>query len=149
MTKTNVDEVLIASACNVLETMFFSEAIPAQSSGRMHDNPIVCLLHTSGAAEGTFSIAVDREALRLLCISFYGEDAPPITLQQELACELTNMIAGSTLSNLVPEHYCSLSAPQLCSLEQHETLGKSGEESTSVLMEVEGGLLSASCSLRM
>ena len=115
----------------------------------MHDDPIVCLLHSSGAAEGTFSIAVDRDALRMLCVSFYGEDTPPLIRQEELACELTNMIAGSTLSRLLPERYCSLTAPQLCSIEGHEMLSRSGEESTSVLMEVEGGLLSATCRLRV
>jgi len=148
MTTTDMDQALLASSSNVLETMFFSEVTVATAEGKLHDNPIVCRLRCSGAAEGTFSIAVDRAALRLLCMSFYGEDEPTLTRQEELACELTNMVAGSTLSALVPERYCALTAPQICILDHHESLGRTGDNATCVLMEVEGGLLSASCSLR-
>ena len=152
MTKIDLDQALVASSSNVLETLFFSAADRAGSSVDSLEEPITCLLHCTGAAEGSFSVSVDRTALGQLCSSFYGEDDPTLPRQQELACELTNMIAGSTLSSLLPEHYGSLTAPPLCSLENHLKLGKTptdGAETTTVTMEVEGGLMSASCSLRI
>lgn len=152
MTKTELDQTLLSSSSNVLETMFFSAADPCEAELGTLKNPVTCLLHCSGAAEGTFSVSVDRTALTQLCSAFYGEDDPPLIRQEELACELTNMIAGSTLSALLPEHYCALTAPQLCALDQHVKLGSGsadGGEATSIVMAVEGGLMAASCNLRI
>jgi CheY-specific phosphatase CheX len=151
MTKVNIEDTLRESALNVLETMFFAEPEPAEDDAAAHCDPVTCLLHCSGAADGAFSIAVDRSVLAALCCSFYGEDEPVATQQQELICELTNMLAGSSLSVLAPSHYCELSSPQLCSFDRHVEVGTKtvrNAQSTLIMLAVEGGLLSISCMLR-
>lgn len=152
MTKTEVDNALVQSSAGVLETMFFSELEPAQEVSTPPDSSIACLLQCSGPAEGILSIAVDRRTLEQLCMSFYGEDEASQRRQEELVCELTNMIAGSTLSRLLPDHACALSSPQLCSLERHlgvAAVDVQGAQSTRIGMNVEGGLISAACCLRI
>ena len=152
MTKAKVENALLHSSAGVLETMFFAELTPVVEQSQLPAESIACLLHCSGAADGVLSIAVERRTLEQLCASFYGEDETSLRKQEELACELTNMIAGSTLSYLLPEHCCALSAPQLCSVDRHIGIAANevqGAQSTQVLMDVEGGVLSATCCLRI
>jgi len=126
--------------------MFFTEGTPLDATPP-HVDPLACLLHCSGALEGTFSIALDRTALIALCQAFYGEEAPSATQVFELLCELTNMIAGSTLSAYLPTHYCALTSPQLCDVAVH--LGSSMNLSATFLcLAVDGGVISIACSIR-
>jgi CheY-specific phosphatase CheX len=151
MTAIEVQHAMQAASSSVLETMFFSEPVPAEAASAQHANPVACLLHCSGAEEGVFSVAVDLEALRQLGCAFYGQDALDLTQEQELICELTNMLAGSTLSAIAPSRYCELSSPQLCSFERHTHTASSGEHDLRVAplyLQLDGGLLSVSCSLR-
>jgi len=138
------DTIHFASA-TVLETMFFTEAVPILDAPT-HVDPVACLLHSRGAVSGTFSVVIDRTALVVLCESFYG-DAPTESQPFELLCEFTNMIAGSTLSLYSPSRFCPLSSPQLCDITIH--LGGSAQPDVTLLsFAVDGGLISIAWSLR-
>jgi len=126
--------------------MFFTEAATVQDEPH-HIDPVACLLHSSGAVEGTFSVAIDRGALLLLCECFYGEK-PTSSQPFELVCELTNMIAGSTLSLYSPSHFCPLSSPQLCDMAVHLE-GSARPDATFLPFAIEGGLVSVAWSLRI
>ena len=147
-----IEDVLRDESTNVLETMFFADAEVADNEDAVHSDASACTLQCSGAENGTFSLAIDRIALQNLCSAFYGQDDEPSEAQErELICELTNMLAGSTLSAYAPEHYCKLSSPLIYDFARHlETKVPNPEENhTSVNFSLDGGLLSVSCSLRM
>jgi CheY-specific phosphatase CheX len=152
MKSHNLVDVLRGASTEVLETMFFAEAVSIDAEGAVHDNPLSCFLDFSGAETGTFTVAVDRAALRILCTAFYGdEDEPSLTQEEEMITELTNMLAGSTLSSYVPEHYCKLSSPSLCDFARHLKTSMPravDERKASVNLSVEDGLLSVSCCFR-
>ena len=151
MMKLEVEQAMCSASCSVLETMFFSDAVPVAAPDAVHDDPIACLLHCSGAQEGTFSVAIDQAALHLLGCAFYGEDEMELPQQQELICELTNMLAGSTLSTIAPTRYCELSSPQLSSFQRHTEIASNhaGQTDTaSTHLRIDGGILTVSCSLR-
>jgi hypothetical protein len=144
-TKLDLNETLAAASLSVLETMFFADATPLQDPA-IHEDPLACMLHCSGAVEGTFSVAVDRVALVTLCDAFYGED-PSATQPFELLCELTNMIAGSTLSVYSPDRFCPLSSPQLCDAALHLE-SSFRPDATFLSFAIDGGTISIACSLR-
>jgi|SRR5450756_599219 len=151
MTTCKLADVLQEAAIGVLETMFFAEASSAGEDTATHSDAVACLLESTGFETGEFTIAIDREALQILCCAFYGdEDDPSSTQQQEMICELTNMIAGSTLSSYAPTHYCKLSSPTVCDMDRHlQTAIKYPQDHVATInLSIEGGLLSASCSLR-
>jgi hypothetical protein len=141
-------DVMLAASCHVLETMFFAEAAPAPDGEALQPDALACSLHYTGAEAGSFHVAIDRPALAVLCSGFYGDDAEGQDAQQELLCELTNMLAGSTLSLYVPDHSCSLSSP---TIDQHATARPSdlpGEHITRLTLAIEDGLLAIECALR-
>jgi hypothetical protein len=150
MNKIELEDAIRHGSLQVLETMFFAE--PIGSDTAQHKDPVACKLLCSGAETGRFSIAVDREALKLLCESFYGESGD-ITLIQEMdvVCELTNMLAGTMLSRFAPVGLCSLSSPVLCDVSRHleiQTAPYVGDKHAQIYMSLDGGLLSATCVLR-
>jgi len=142
----SLHDTLCSASTAVLETMFFTEPV-LRLDAPAHVDPLACLLHSSGAENGTFSVAIDRAALNGLCESFYG-DAPTSTQPFELLCEFTNMIAGSTLSHYSPSHFCPLSSPQLCDIAVH-LAGSALPDATLLSFAVEGGLISITWSLRI
>jgi hypothetical protein len=153
MTTTSLEDVLRSASTEVLETMFFADVASPEDPQPAHNDALACSLLCSGAEEGIFTVAIDREALQLLCEAFYGDDGPPSILKErELLCELTNMLAGSTLSTYVPEHYCPLSSPLLCDLDKHLKTthpDNASQQSSTVSLAVDGGLLSISCALKV
>jgi len=151
MNGTNLQEslslhtTLCSATTSVLETMFFTEAVPVDDA-QPHIEPVSCKLHAGGAVEGSFSVAIDRAALLALGESFYG-DVPTASQPFELLCEFTNMIAGSTLSLYSPSNFCPLSSPQLCEMSAH--LEESAlPDAIHLSFVVDGGLMSIACSLR-
>jgi hypothetical protein len=137
--------VLEAAAIDVLETMFFADAMPAEAdTPEIGTDALVCALEFEGALCGSFGVAVDRDALQVLCCAFYGEDGVASPAQVgDMLCELANMIAGSTLSRYVPGHSCKLSSPVVC-----EALPEI-DDAIRLNLSIEGGLLAIWCTLRM
>jgi hypothetical protein len=152
MTSTKIEDALRSASTAVLETMFFSDVADAEEGQTVQEDAIACILHCNGAENGTFTVAIDPPALQVLCAAFCGlEDEPSLIEQREMICELTNMLAGSTLSAYAPDRFSTLSSPQLCGIEQHAKLAQlAGQQDhlASVSLLVEGGLLTVSCSLR-
>jgi CheY-specific phosphatase CheX len=150
MNKVELGDAIREGSVQVLETMFFAET--AESVPARHEEPVACTLQCSGTQTGSFSIAVDCEALKLLCESFYGESGDSTAIQEiDLICELTNMLAGATLSRFSPLGLCALSSPVLCDVARHLEIGTptyAGDEHSQIYISLEGGLLSASCTLR-
>ena len=151
MTTNKIEDVLRDASVSVLETMFFAD-ITAAIEGATHVDPVTCVIDCKGAETGTFTVAVDRPALHILCCAFFGEDeAGPASQEWEMICELTNMLAGSTLSAYVPGHFSQLSSPSICGLDRHlETCSNKDQASEFALvsLSIEGGLLSVACTLR-
>jgi CheY-specific phosphatase CheX len=151
MTKTKLEDVLHDASVAVLETMFFADAT-SDIAVTSHIDAVTCVIDCKGAETGTFTVAVDRPALHILCCAFFGEDeAGPASQEWEMICELTNMLAGSTLSAYVPEHFCELSSPSICGFDRHlESTSHNDPDShlAFVALAIEGGLLSVSCALR-
>ncbi len=150
MNKAELGGAIREGSVQVLETMFFADIV--ESEAIVHKEPVACTLQCSGSETGSFSIAVDREALKFLCESFYGESGDSTAIQEiDLICELTNMLAGATLSRFAPLGLCALSSPVLCDVARHLEIGSSahaGDEHSQIFISLEGGLLSASCTLR-
>ncbi len=146
--RPELQPTLREASTNVLETMFFADAEPAH--GAVHSDAVACSLLCTGAEEGSFKVAIDRAALLLLCEAFFGEDDEPGMIRElELLCELTNMLAGSTLSAYAPDHLCPLSTPQLCDVAAHSaTLAMPMHRTATANFAIDGGLISVSCALQ-
>jgi CheY-specific phosphatase CheX len=104
--------VLGDAAQNVLETMFF---MMAEGDAEASFPPDIELLRTSmtftGEWSGTFELQTPVACARAIAESFAGaDDAEEVG---EVMCELTNMVCGSTLSQLAGDKIFDLSAPRL------------------------------------
>lgn len=149
MLQPPIADAMLAASSNVLETMFFAEGTPILDGETALANALACALDYRGAVTGSFHVVVDRAALSVLCSGFYGEDGEiPESQMQELLCELTNMLAGSTLSRYAPEHSCTLSCPLLCDVEPEAKFVHSDESVTHLNLAIEDGVLSILCLLR-
>ena len=99
---------------DVLETMFFSTAVPVDSG---HDpGSISARIQFSGDPSGEFELTLARAAARQFATSFLGVDEPdlPPDAEAEVTCELANMICGAALSRVHPDSVVKLSAPYIC-----------------------------------
>ena len=144
--EVDLRECMASASLKVLETMFFSEGTVLNVHAPLAD-PVTCLLHSSGAVTGTFSVAIDRSALRILCEAFYGDDALNAVQSFELLCEFTNMIAGSTLSLFSPNEFCPLTSPQLADFVSHQ-IRIADSDTVSVCLGVDGGHITLAGALR-
>jgi CheY-specific phosphatase CheX len=112
----NLDQLINASASEVLETMFFTgvlgktEAPPA--------DPITTRLDFRGTPSGSFGLSLSHECSRRIAAGFLAADEQEISQNQvdEVVCELTNMLCGSLLSRIESESSFELSHPELAPL---------------------------------
>jgi hypothetical protein len=111
------DEMLVAAAAEVLETMFFTGVYgPAQASGSPAEPRVAARLCFEGTPSGALTLSVSEPAVRALAANFLAseEDAPPPVSQLGcVVCELANMICGSLLSRVKAEEHFRLSSPEL------------------------------------
>jgi hypothetical protein len=155
MAQLEITDALRSASMDVLETMFFADAVPiANEDATPQSDARACELQCSGGESGSFSVVVDRVALQMLCCAFYGQegDVSP-TQEEDLICELTNMLAGSTLSRYAPARSCILSSPRLCDYASlaatvEKDIADRQESVTRLSISIEGGLLLLSCTLR-
>lgn len=157
MRKPDIDVALLNASTNVLETMFFADVLRVnEEDATPQDDALACTLECRGGMNGSFGVAVDAVALQMLCQAFYGEEGDvPSTQQQDLILELTNMLAGSTLSSYSPSHSCTLSSPLLCeytswaAIANQKDIADGKERLTHITLSLEGGLLSMWSSLQV
>ena len=138
MPASDVRQMLLDSAAEVLETMFFttlaSDAAPQDSAG-----PWICArLSFRGNPSGSFGVGVPLETGRRIGASFLGlEESITESEAGEVVCELANMLCGSVLSRLGTAARFELSHPQL---EPPETGCPKGHTTSRLLGLDEGPL---------
>src|SRR5579871_908375 len=116
MTDTSIQLALRESVVEVLEKMFFIEAItdlPAEAAPP--DPAVVVALDFDGDPPGVFRMSLARAAAALIAADFLGEDPDSLAGPQvdEVAKELANMICGAVLSRIESSVTFRLSAPDL------------------------------------
>ena len=101
MPQTDVQQIFLESASEVLETMFFTgvadEDMPEDSAS------LLCAeLSFHGRPSGRFGVRLPPATARLIAASFLGLDESEVNERQvaDVICELTNMFCGSVLSRL-------------------------------------------------
>jgi CheY-specific phosphatase CheX len=121
MTDTSIHRALRESVVEVLDKMFFVEAITDLSSEAATQSPAVLVsLRFDGDPPGVFRMSLDRAAAALIAADFLGEDPESLTGPQveEVAKELANMICGAVLSRIESSVTFRLSAPDLVALDE-------------------------------
>lgn len=95
--------ILCEAAEEVLETMFFTSAVPAGNSEPAAPRGFAVRVCFDGAPSGRFGLAIDEMPARRISSNFLGaDDDAALSDEQitEVLCELANMICGSVLSRL-------------------------------------------------
>ena len=116
---SNLDQLLSASASEVLETMFFTGVLGESTD--IPDNPVSTRLNFRGTPSGSFGLALSRESSRQIAADFLAEEAQTVSQEQvnEVICELTNMLCGSLLSRIETEASFELTHPELSAVPDH------------------------------
>jgi hypothetical protein len=99
----------------VLETMFFDEAVPAPCDhGWIPSAAAVCLVF-EGSHRGQFLLNVAPGVARSITPAFLGIDPDEVLEGQssQVLLELANILCGSVLSHLWPDSELRLGAPEL------------------------------------
>lgn len=112
MLLTDVREVFLSSAAEVLETMFFTgvmEREATESDVRL----VAAELMFSGKPSGRFGVRMPFETGRAIAVNFLGEDEVGERQVEEVVAELSNMLCGSVLSRLEAGVRFELSHPVL------------------------------------
>uniref|UniRef100_Q01VJ3 CheC, inhibitor of MCP methylation n=1 Tax=Solibacter usitatus (strain Ellin6076) TaxID=234267 RepID=Q01VJ3_SOLUE len=116
MTDTSIQLALRESVVEVLEKMFFIEAITDLPADAASPEPALAVaLEFDGDPPGVFRISLARAAAAQIAADFLGEDAASLTDPQveEVVKELANMICGAVLSRIESSVTFRLSAPDL------------------------------------
>ncbi len=143
MTDTSIQLALRESVVEVLEKMFFIEAITELPADNAAPAPaVIVALEFDGDPPGVFRMSLARAAATQIAADFLGEDpeslAPPQV--EEVAKELANMICGAVLSRIESSVTFRLSAPDLVARDELSTGALPG---TTCTVETGSGLLTA------
>lgn len=114
MQQTDVQQIFLESASEVLETMFFTgvadEDMPEDAPS------LICAeLKYHGNPSGRFGVRVPPKTGRLIAASFLGLDESEVQDRQiaDVICELTNMFCGSVLSRVEKGGRFDLDHPEI------------------------------------
>jgi CheY-specific phosphatase CheX len=117
MPLTDIEEIFLESASEVLETMFFTgveAAIPfAEAAGSPHSPLLSAELAFRGSVSGTFGVRVSLQSARMIAANFLGSEETSDSQAAEVVCELSNMLCGSVLSRLEGDARFELEHPEL------------------------------------
>jgi CheY-specific phosphatase CheX len=139
MPVNELDQMLLDSAVEVLETMFFTavagDAAPEDSTAPR----ISARLTFRGNRPGTFGVRVPRETGRRIAASFLGQEEESLSESQigEVICELANMLCGSVLSRLEKDTRFELALPEIAP----QDAGCPDAPTACRLLELEDGTL--------
>lgn len=99
----------------VLETMFFTSAIPATCQHHRAEPALHARIEFSGSILGTFETTLDQAAARSLGSGFLGlmDDEVTEEGEEQVLSELTNILCGSLLSRLYPDARVILGPPHV------------------------------------
>jgi len=116
-------EPLLAPAVNdVLETMFFSEALgPSEHQSSVSD--LEAQVAFLGETSGHVGVRISEPSARYLAASFLGEfeDSLSETQIAQVVCELTNMLCGCIVSKIASQGCFALEPPCLCPTQTDRT----------------------------
>jgi hypothetical protein len=103
----------------VLETMFFDEAVPAPCEHGWIQSAASVRLAFEGSHCGVFLLSVAPEVAQSITPAFLGIEPDEVTEGQssQVLLELANILCGSVLSHLWPDSDLNLGAPQTIEVE--------------------------------
>lgn len=107
--------ILSRAGAEVLETMFFDEAVSAPCDHGWIASAASVRLAFEGSHCGAFLLSVAPEVARSITPAFLGIDPEEVVEGQssQVLLELANILCGSVLSRLWPESELTLNAPEL------------------------------------
>jgi len=112
-------EVASRVAAEVLETMFFAEAVPSACSHTWLGAAVSVRIRFEGSHSGQMRLSASGDAADSIACAFLGLEPAEITgpLLEQVILELANILCGAILSQLWPESKLALGAPQIDSRE--------------------------------
>jgi CheY-specific phosphatase CheX len=138
MRANEMDEALIDSTSEVLETMYFTEVTGRSGSTDVSGECFTARIDYSGHAAGAFGICIPLGTARDLAANFLGTDESTVSIEQarEVTGELGNMICGAVLNRLVPNGRFELSHPEV-------TCGRWNSKAPASFLQLDNGMLAA------
>ncbi|HEV8039624.1 MAG TPA: chemotaxis protein CheX [Bryobacteraceae bacterium] len=121
---TGFGAIVVRVAAQVLETMFFEEAVATACEHAWLPTAVTVHVSFEGSHRGEFLLSVAPDTARSIAAGFLGLDPEELTGTQaaEVILELANILCGALMSTLWPESALSLDTPELASAE-HAFLG--------------------------
>jgi CheY-specific phosphatase CheX len=121
---TGFGAIVVRVAAQVLETMFFEEAVATACEHAWLPTAVTVHVSFEGSHRGEFLLSVAPDTARSIAAGFLGLDPEELTGTQaaEVILELANILCGALMSSLWPESVLSLDTPELASAE-HAFLG--------------------------
>jgi CheY-specific phosphatase CheX len=112
-------EILQSVCSEVLETMFFSEAMPGDCEHSWLSSAVSVRVGFIGSHVGHMCLGVSGAAAASITSAFLALDLQEIgnLEQDQVILELANILCGAVLSRLWPESRLQLDAPQLAGWE--------------------------------
>ena len=112
--QTTIHEALAAAVADVLENMFFLEAL-GEASEALETEAIAVEIGFDGDPPGRFQMRLAPMAAQCFAADFLGEDADLLSERQseDVALELANMICGAVLSRLESSACFRLESPRI------------------------------------
>jgi len=116
--------VVVRVAAQVLETMFFEEAVASACEHAWLPTAVTVHVSFEGSHRGEFLLSVSPDTARTVAAGFLGLEPEELTGTQasEVILELANILCGALMSTLWPESALSLETPELA-IAEHAFLG--------------------------
>jgi chemotaxis protein CheY-P-specific phosphatase CheC len=117
-------KIVVRVAAQVLETMFFEEAVPTPCDHAWLPAAVSVHVSFEGSHQGEFLLSVSPDTARSIASGFLGLDPEEMTGTQpgDVILELANILCGALMSSLWPESVLSLGTPELA-IAEHAFLG--------------------------
>lgn len=111
----SLSDVVERVVAEVLETMFFAEAVPTQCRHDWMGSAVTARVCFEGSHWGEMRLSTSLEAVESIACAFLGADPAEAsdTARVEVLLELANILCGAILSHLWPESKLALGAPEL------------------------------------
>jgi len=108
-------DVLRRVPAEVLETMFFAEAVAAGCNHAWLSSAVGVRIRFGGSHFGDMRLSVSRDAADSIAGAFLGLEPLEITepLAAQVILELANILCGAILSQVWPESKVALGAPEI------------------------------------
>ncbi len=112
MQRTDLQQVFLESASEVLETMFFT-GVEDENADDENVSKVSSVLGFNGKMSGKFGVQVPIHTGQAIAANFLGFDEVTDNQVADVVCELSNMLCGSVLSRLESGARFELLHPEL------------------------------------